>query len=76
MEHTREYNHLIDTQEQDMENNEIKQDEFYEETNYELITVEEIKYIHQDLDQGIMSICHNDTENIIDDTEDYFQCHS
>ena len=56
--------------------NEVEQDEFYEETNYELITVEEIKYIHQDLDQGIMSICHNDTENIIDDTEDYFQCHS
>ena len=56
--------------------NEVEQDEFYEETNYELITVEEIKYIHQDLDQGIMSICHNDTENIIDDTEDSFQCHS
>ena len=39
-EHTHEYTHLVDTQEQDMENNGVEQDEFYEETNDELINEE------------------------------------
>ena len=38
MEHTNENNHLIDTQEQYMKNNEVAQDELYDETNDELIT--------------------------------------
>ena len=68
MEHTYEYTHPIDTQEQDMENNEVEQDDFYEDINDDLITEEEIKNIHPDLNHnfpyptmnsGIMSINHN-----------------
>ena len=40
MEHTHEDTHIIDTQEQYMEKNDIEQDEFYEETNDNLITEE------------------------------------
>ena len=63
-----------------MENNEVEQDELYEETNYDFITEEELENIHLDPDQNflyskmnsdIMSINHNDKENIIDDPE-YF----
>ena len=53
MEHTHENTHLIYTQEQDMENNEIKLDELYDKTNDYLITEEELKYIHPDLDNKI-----------------------
>ena len=35
-----EYNHLIDNQEQDMENTDVKKNEFYEDTNDDLITEE------------------------------------
>ena len=38
MEHNHENNHLIDTEEQEMGNNEVKQDCFYDNINYELIT--------------------------------------
>ena len=38
MEHTHEETHIIDTKEQDMENNEVEQYELYEETNYDFIT--------------------------------------
>ena len=69
MENTHEDTHLIDTQEQDMENNEIEQDKLYEDTSDELINKEELKHIHPDLDHnflystmnsGIMSIHQND----------------
>ena len=40
MDHNHENNHLIDTQEQDMENNEIEQDEFYDKKNDNSITEE------------------------------------
>ena len=65
-----------------MENNEVEQYELYEETNYDLITEEELEYIHPDLDHNflystmnpdIMSIHRNDNENIIDDPEYFFQ---
>ena len=63
-----------------MENNEVKQEEFYEETNYDLINEEELRHINPELDHnftyttmnsGIMSIHHNDSENIIDKPEDF-----
>ena len=63
-----------------MENNEVEQDDFYEDINDDLITEEELKNIHPDLNHnfpsptmnsGIMSIHHNDPENIIDDTDDF-----
>ena len=38
MEHTHEDTHLIGTQEQYMENNEVELYEFHEETNYDFIT--------------------------------------
>ena len=65
-----------------MENNEVEKYELYEETNYDLITEEELEYIQPDLDHnflystmnpGIMSIHHNDNEHIIDDPEYFFQ---
>ena len=40
MDHNHEKTHLIDTQEQDMENNEAEQDELYDEKNDELINEE------------------------------------
>ena len=40
MDHNHEKTHLIDTQEQDMENNEIEQDEFYDKKNDNSITEE------------------------------------
>ena len=52
-----------------MENNEVEQDELYDETNYYLITEEELEHIHPDLDNnfsspttnsGIMTIHQND----------------
>ena len=55
MEHTHEDTHLIDTQEQDMENNEFEQDGLYENTNYDLITEEELRHIHPDLDNNFPS---------------------
>ena len=76
MEHTNENTRLIDTQEQDMENNEVEQYELYDDTNDDLITEEELKHIHPDLDNnfpsptmnlGIMKIHQNDLENIIGD---------
>ena len=53
VEHTHEDTHLIYTQEQDMENNEVEKDECYEETNDYLITEEELKHIHPDLCQNV-----------------------
>ena len=59
-----------------MENNEVKQDESYVETNYDFITEEALEPIHLDPDQNfpypkissdIMPIHHNVKENIIDD---------
>ena len=55
MEHTHENTHLIDTQEQDMENNDFEQDEVYEETNYDLITEKELENIHPYLDNNLPS---------------------
>ena len=52
-----------------MKNNWFKKDEFYDETNYDLITEEEIKHVHPNLDKifpspamnsGIMKIHQND----------------
>ena len=57
----------------------------YEEKNDDLITEEELKKIHPDLNHnftspkmnsGVMSINHNYPENIIDDTEDFCQYRS
>ena len=85
MEHTHEETRIIDTKQQDMENNKFQKYELYEETNYDFITEEELEYIHLYLDHnvlystmnpGIMSIHHNDKENIIDDTEYFFQYRS
>ena len=82
MEHTHENTHLLDTQEQDMENNEAEQYEFYEKKNDELITEEELEHIHLYLDHNfkspkmnssVMSIRQNDSEKIIDDPEDFLQ---
>ena len=82
MEHTHENTHLLDTQEQDMENNEAEKYEFYERKNDELITEEELEHIHLYLDHNfkspkmnsiVMSIRQNDSENIIDDPEDFLQ---
>ena len=55
MENTHEITNLIDTKEQDMKKNEIKQDELYEETNDELITEEELEHIHPYLDKKFPS---------------------
>ena len=38
IENTHEDNNLIDTQEQDMEDTKIEKEQFYEDTNYNLIT--------------------------------------
>ena len=68
-----------------MEKNEAEQDEFYEETNDDLITEEELKHIHPDIDHnfpsptinsGIMLIHQNDPGNIIYDPEDFRQYRS
>ena len=56
MKNTYKDTHLIDTQEQDTENNQVEQDEFYEETNDDLITEEEIEHIHPDLDHNFPSL--------------------
>ena len=50
-----EDNHLIDTHKQDMKNNEVEQDEFYEDTNYDLINEKELYHIHPDLDHNFPS---------------------
>ena len=80
MENTHEDTYLIDAQEQDMKKNDAEQDKFYEDTNDDLITEEELENIHPGLDHnftsptmnsGIMSIHHNDIEKIIDDPEDF-----
>ena len=69
-------NHLIDTQEQNIDNNEAEQDEFYDDKNDDLITEEKLEHIHPDLDNnlpsptmnsGITEIHQNDPENSIDD---------
>ena len=84
MEHNHENNHLIDTQEQEMVNNGVKQDSFYNKTNYELITEWELEHIRPDLDHnfsspkmssGIMTINQNDPENIIDGPKYFHQYH-
>ena len=68
-----------------MENNEFKQYEFYDETNDELITKEELEHIHPEPDNNILSptmnsgitkIHQNDPGNIIDDPEDFRQYRS
>ena len=75
----------MDTQEKDMENAEVEQEKLYEDTNYDLITEEELEYIYPDLNHnfpsptmnsGIMSIHHNDPENIINYPEDIRQYRS
>ena len=67
-----------------MENNEVKQDKLYEDTNYYLSIEEELKHIHPDLDynfpyttinSGIMTINQNYPENIIHDPEYFCQYH-
>ena len=61
-----------------MVNNEVEPDEFYDDTNDDLITEEELEHIHPDLDHNfpspkmnsvIMTIHQNDPENIIDGPE-------
>ena len=63
-----------------MVNNEVEPDEFYDETNDDLITEEELEHIHPDLDHnfpsptmnsGIISIQYNYPGKIIDDPEDF-----
>ena len=63
-----------------MVNNEVEKDELYYETHDEFITEEELEHIHPDIDNnlpsskmnsGIMTIHHNDPENIIDDPEGF-----
>ena len=49
MDHNHEDTHIIDTQYQDMENNEAKQDELYYKTNDYLINEEKVEHIHPDL---------------------------
>ena len=65
-----------------MVNNEVEPDEFYDETNDDLITEEELEHIHPDLDHnfpsptmnsGIMTINQNDPEKIIDGPKDFHQ---
>ena len=79
MDHHHENTHLIGTQEQDMENNEVEQDEFHDEKNNCQAPEEELGHIHPDLDfkksyptmnSGVIKIHQNDLENIIDDPED------
>ena len=78
MDHNHENTHFIDTQEQDMENNEVEHDALYYEINDDFITEEELEHIHPDLDKkiisptinsGIIKIHQNDPGNIIDDPE-------
>ena len=85
MDHHHENTHLIDTQEQNMENNEVEKDELYDEKNDYLIPEKELEHIHPDLDNnfpsptmnsGIMKIHQNDPEHIIDDPEDFLQYRS
>ena len=80
-----EHTHVIDPQEYDMENNDIDQDEFHDETNDDLIPDKEPDHISpyldnnfssQTMNSGIMTIHHNDPEHIIDYPEDFLQCHS
>ena len=77
-----ENTHLIDTHEQDTENNDLYQYEFHDEKNNELIPDEELEHIHPDLDKsvpsqtmksGITTIHKNDPEHIIDYPEYFFQ---
>ena len=76
MENTHKDNNLIDTQEQNIEDYEVEQEEFFEETNWNLITEEELEHIHSDLNHnfkyhamnsGLMTVYHNDSEILIDD---------
>ena len=85
MDHNHENTHLIDTREQDMENNEVEQDELYNNTNDKFITEKELEHINPDLDNnfpsptmklGIIQIHQNYPEDIIDGPEDFFQYHS
>ena len=55
MENSHENTDLIDTQEQDMYNNEVKKDELYEERNDDLITEEELEHIHPELEKNAIS---------------------
>ena len=54
MENTHEDTYLIDAQEQDMKKNDAEQDKFYEDTNDDLITEEELENIHP----GLITILH------------------
>ena len=63
-----------------MESTEVGQEEIYEDKYDYLITEEQLKHIHPDLNHnfpsptmnsGIMSTFHNDPETIIDDAEDF-----
>ena len=63
-----------------MKNTEVEREELYEYTKDDLIAEEELENIHPDLDHNfpyptmnsvIISIHHNDPENILDDPEDF-----
>ena len=69
MENSHEYNHLIDTQEQNIEYAEVEKEELFEEKNENKITEEELKNIHPDLNHsfpsptmnsGLMTVHNND----------------
>ena len=75
-----ENTHLLYTQEQYMENNEIGQDEFHDDTNDGFIPEEELEHIHPGLDKkilsptmnsGIMTIHHNGPQHTIDNPEEF-----
>ena len=53
MDNTHEYTHLIDIQEQYIDDAEFEQEELFEVTNEKFITEEELKHIHPDLSKKI-----------------------
>ena len=46
---------LLIHKKKDIENNDIEKEDFYEETNYDLITEEELENIHPDLNHNFPS---------------------
>ena len=82
MENNHEDTCPIDTQEQDIENTEVEQEEFFEDTNEKSYDKEEIEHIRPDLNHTfpspkmnscLMTVHNNDQEKFIDDPECFFR---
>ena len=82
MNNNNENTHLLDPQEQYMENNDIDQYEIHDKKNDDLIPGKELEHIHPGLENhfpyptmisSIMTIHHNDPEHIINNPEGFCQ---